>query len=120
MVNFADLRRSELERQPCRCWVRPNAGRANGFTGRRASLTLSPLTSQDTAMAADHSLTSTTPAIAAALRDMGHDVIGVAEHSDMRAMTDEEVLARAASQGRWLLSEKCQKPPPAPAAPAAG
>lgn len=45
------------------------------------------------------------PAIAAALRDMGHDVIAVAERSEMRAMTDEEVFAWAASQGRWLLTE---------------
>ena len=44
-------------------------------------------------------------AIAAALRDMGHDVIAVAERSEMRAMTDEEVFAWAASQGRWLLTE---------------
>ena len=45
------------------------------------------------------------PAIAAALQDMGHDVIAVAERSEMRAMTDEEVFAWAASQGRWLLTE---------------
>ncbi len=45
------------------------------------------------------------PALAAALRDMGHDVTAVAERSEMRAMTDEEVFAWAASQGRWLLTE---------------
>src|SRR4051794_17209635 len=45
------------------------------------------------------------PAIAAALRDLGHDVIAVAERGDLRAMTDEEVLGRATSQGRWLLTE---------------
>jgi hypothetical protein len=45
------------------------------------------------------------PTIAAALRDMGHDVIAVAEHTDMRAMTDDEVYAWAASHGRWLLTE---------------
>jgi predicted nuclease of predicted toxin-antitoxin system len=45
------------------------------------------------------------PAIAAALRDLGHDVIAVAERSELRAMTDEEVFAWATSQGRWLLTE---------------
>jgi hypothetical protein len=45
------------------------------------------------------------PAIAAALRELGHDVIAIAEHGEMRAMTDEEVFASAASQGRWLLTE---------------
>jgi len=45
------------------------------------------------------------PAIAAALRDMGHDVIAIAEYGEMGAMTDEEVFAWAASQGRWLLTE---------------
>jgi len=45
------------------------------------------------------------PAIAAALRDLGHDVIAVAERTDMRAMSDEEVFTWAASQGRWLLTE---------------
>lgn len=45
------------------------------------------------------------PAIAAALRDLGDDVIAVAERSELRAMTDEEVFAWAASAGRWLLTE---------------
>lgn len=45
------------------------------------------------------------PAIAAALRDLGHDVIAVAERTDTRAMSDEEVFTWAASQGRWLLTE---------------
>jgi predicted nuclease of predicted toxin-antitoxin system len=45
------------------------------------------------------------PAIAAALRDLGHDVIAIAEAPDMRAMTDEGVFAWAAGQGRWLLTE---------------
>jgi hypothetical protein len=45
------------------------------------------------------------PAIAAALRDLGHDVIAVAERTDMRAMSDEDVFTWAASQGRWLLME---------------
>ena len=45
------------------------------------------------------------PAIAAALRDLGQDVIAVAERQDMRAMSDQEVFAWAASQGRWLVTE---------------
>lgn len=45
------------------------------------------------------------PAIAAALRDLGHNVVAVAERTEMRAMSDEEVFAWAASQGRWLLTE---------------
>ncbi len=45
------------------------------------------------------------PAIATALRDMGHEVIAIAEHGEMRAMSDGEVFAWAASQGRWLLTE---------------
>jgi predicted nuclease of predicted toxin-antitoxin system len=45
------------------------------------------------------------PVIAAALRDLGHDVIAIAEQPALRAMTDEEVFARAAAQGQWLLTE---------------
>jgi hypothetical protein len=45
------------------------------------------------------------PAIAAALRDLGHDVIAVAERGELRAMIDEEVFAWATAQGRWLLTE---------------
>jgi Domain of unknown function (DUF5615) len=45
------------------------------------------------------------PAVAAALRDPGHDVIAVAERAELRAMSDEEVFAWATSQGRWLLTE---------------
>jgi hypothetical protein len=45
------------------------------------------------------------PAIALALRDMGHDVLAVAERGELRAMTDEEVFAWATAQGRWLLTE---------------
>jgi hypothetical protein len=45
------------------------------------------------------------PAIAAALRDLGHDVIAVAERGELRAMTDEEVFSWATSQDRWLLTE---------------
>jgi hypothetical protein len=45
------------------------------------------------------------PTIAAALRELGHDVVAVAEHGDLRAADDEEVFAWATSQGRWLLTE---------------
>ncbi len=45
------------------------------------------------------------PAIAVALRDLGHDVIAVAERGELRAMSDEDVLAWAPAQGRWLLTE---------------
>jgi predicted nuclease of predicted toxin-antitoxin system len=45
------------------------------------------------------------PVIAAALRDLGHDVTAVAEQPPLRAMTDEEVSAFAAAQQRWLLTE---------------
>jgi predicted nuclease of predicted toxin-antitoxin system len=45
------------------------------------------------------------PAIAAALRELGHDVVAVAERGELRAMSDEEVFAWATSQGRWLLTE---------------
>ena len=45
------------------------------------------------------------PAIAAALRDLGQDVIAVAERGELRAMNDDDVFAWATSQGRWLLTE---------------
>jgi predicted nuclease of predicted toxin-antitoxin system len=45
------------------------------------------------------------PVIAAALRDLGHDVTAIAEQPALRAMTDEEVFALAAAQGHWLLTE---------------
>jgi predicted nuclease of predicted toxin-antitoxin system len=45
------------------------------------------------------------PVIATALRDLGHDVTSIAEQPALRAMTDEEVFALAATQGRWLLTE---------------
>lgn len=45
------------------------------------------------------------PAIAVALRDLGHDVLGLVERSELRAMTDEDVFAWAVTQGRWLLTE---------------
>jgi predicted nuclease of predicted toxin-antitoxin system len=45
------------------------------------------------------------PTIASALRDLGHDVVAVAERGELRAMNDEEVFAWAISQGRWLVTE---------------
>jgi Domain of unknown function (DUF5615) len=45
------------------------------------------------------------PAIAAALRDLGHEVVAVAERGDLRAMTDDEVFAWATTRGWWLLTE---------------
>lgn len=45
------------------------------------------------------------PAIAAALRDLGQDVIAVAERGELRAMSDDDVFAWATSQRRWLLTE---------------
>jgi predicted nuclease of predicted toxin-antitoxin system len=45
------------------------------------------------------------PAIAAELRALGHDVIAVADRSDLRAKSDEEIFAWASAERRWLLTE---------------
>jgi hypothetical protein len=45
------------------------------------------------------------PAIASALRALGHDVIAVAERSDLRSLTDDELFVWSAAQQRWLLTE---------------
>jgi hypothetical protein len=45
------------------------------------------------------------PAIAAELRALGHDVIAVADQPELRSKSDEEVFAWASAQGRWLLTE---------------
>jgi hypothetical protein len=45
------------------------------------------------------------PGIAVALRDLDHDVVGIAERPDLRSMTDDEVFAWATAEGRWLLTE---------------
>jgi predicted nuclease of predicted toxin-antitoxin system len=45
------------------------------------------------------------PAIVAALRELGHDIVAVAERGELRAMSDEEVFAWATAQSRWVLTE---------------
>ena len=45
------------------------------------------------------------PVIAAALRDLGDEVLAVAERGELRAMTDDEVFAWATGRGWWLLTE---------------
>jgi predicted nuclease of predicted toxin-antitoxin system len=45
------------------------------------------------------------PAIAAELRKLGHDVIAVADRPDLRSRSDEEFFAWASAQKRWLLTE---------------
>jgi hypothetical protein len=45
------------------------------------------------------------PAIAAELRERGHDVIAVADRPDVRAKSDEEIFAWARTERRWLLTE---------------
>lgn len=45
------------------------------------------------------------PAIAAALREFGHDVVAVAERADLRSMTDDDLLAWSAADHRWLVTE---------------
>jgi predicted nuclease of predicted toxin-antitoxin system len=45
------------------------------------------------------------PAIAAELRERGHDVIAVADRPDLRAKSDEEIFAWASMEARWLLTE---------------
>lgn len=45
------------------------------------------------------------PAVAAELRGLGHDVIAVAEHPELRSKNDEEVFAWACAEKRWVLTE---------------
>lgn len=45
------------------------------------------------------------PAIAAALRDLGHEIVAVAERGDLRAMSDDEVFAWATARSWWLATE---------------
>jgi hypothetical protein len=45
------------------------------------------------------------PIIATRLRERGHDVVAVADDPQLRAMTDPELLAWAAEQGRRVVTE---------------
>ncbi len=45
------------------------------------------------------------PVVAAILRERGYDVTAVADSPDLRAMTDDELLAYAAGQGRRIVTE---------------
>jgi Domain of unknown function (DUF5615) len=45
------------------------------------------------------------PVIAADLRQLGHDVIAVADRPDLRSKSDEEIFAWASAEKRWLVTE---------------
>ena len=45
------------------------------------------------------------PTIAAELRELGHDVLAVADRPDLRSKSDEEIFAWASAEQRWLLTE---------------
>lgn len=45
------------------------------------------------------------PTVAVLLRDRGHDVVSVAEIAELRAMRDSDLIFRAASEGRWIVTE---------------
>jgi len=45
------------------------------------------------------------PAMAAELRALGHDVIAVADRPDLRSKSDREIFAWASGEKRWLLTE---------------
>ena len=45
------------------------------------------------------------PAIAAALRERGHDAIAVAERSDLRGQPDEVIFAEALADARAIVTE---------------
>jgi hypothetical protein len=45
------------------------------------------------------------PAVSAELRELGPDVLAVAEQPELRSKTDEEVFAWACAQQRWVLTE---------------
>ncbi len=44
-------------------------------------------------------------AVAAPLRDRGHDVLAVVEQDELRALTDEELFRWAAERGRRIMTE---------------
>jgi predicted nuclease of predicted toxin-antitoxin system len=45
------------------------------------------------------------PAIAAELRQLGHDVIAVADRPDLRSKSDDETFAWTSAEKRWLLTQ---------------
>jgi hypothetical protein len=45
------------------------------------------------------------PAVAQALRELGHDVVAVAERPDLRAMADEDLFVWAGLESRRLVTE---------------
>ncbi len=45
------------------------------------------------------------PAIAAELRELGHNVVAVADRADLRSKSDEEVFGWASGEKRWLVTE---------------
>jgi hypothetical protein len=45
------------------------------------------------------------PILAALLRDRGHDVVSVADNAKLRSVPDPELIAWAASEGRWIVTE---------------
>ncbi len=45
------------------------------------------------------------PSLADAMRNLGYDVVAVAEQLNLRAMTDDEIFGWATAEGRWLLTE---------------
>jgi predicted nuclease of predicted toxin-antitoxin system len=45
------------------------------------------------------------PAIAAELRQLQHDVASIAEKAELRSMSDDEVFAWACAEQRWILTE---------------
>ncbi len=45
------------------------------------------------------------PAVAAELRNLGHDVIAIADQPELRSKSDEEVFAWACANKRWVLTE---------------
>jgi predicted nuclease of predicted toxin-antitoxin system len=48
------------------------------------------------------------PAVAAELRQLGHDVIAVADQPELQSKSDDEVFAWACAEKRWVLTENVQ------------